>query len=123
MKMNQLLIRCAQEGIYFSRRAIYNAGEKYGFAVKKEGQTALEFDEEKFENWLKSKTEKIPNGFCTMKQCSDALNISVTTVWKYCKDNPNIETKKMDSNKGVTYVNIEQLRKFIQVNKFGYKEK
>lgn len=122
MKMEQIILKCAQAGIYFSRRAIYDAGEKYGFTIKKENQTALEFDEEKFNEWLKLVTDKIPEGFQTMKECSKSLNLSVVTIWKYCKEHPEIETKKVGSKKGVTYVNIDQIRKIIKLRKYGIEE-
>lgn len=122
MKMEHLILKCAQAGVYFSRRAIYDAGEKYGFAIKKENQTALEFDEEKFNEWLKKVTEEIPTGFQTMKECSKALNLSVVTIWKYLQKYPEVETKKIGSKKGVTYANIEQLRKTISKYKYGIEE-
>lgn len=122
MKMQQAELRCAQAGIYFTRQAIYDAGKKYGFTIKSDNSKNLELDEEKFNEWLKFVTEKIPEGFHSMKECAKALNISVVTVWKWCKEHPEIETKKVGSKKGVTYVNIDKLREVIKICKYGIKE-
>lgn len=114
-------MRCVQAGIYFSRQAIYDAGKKYGFLTNTENEKELDFDEEKFNAWVKIVTDEVPEGFRTMNECAKVLNLSVVSIWKYCRDNPEIETKKVGSKKGVTYVNINQLRKVIQLRKFGIK--
>lgn len=122
MKMQQVMMRCAQAGYPVSRRAIYDAGEKYGFIKKVEGKNGLEFNQEGFEAWLKKAIEQAPKGFYTINECAKQLNISVTTCWSLCKSG-EIEVKHIGSGRGIMYANIEQLKELICKRKFGTEEK
>lgn len=118
MKFGQVLERCKSKGINISRNALYLAGIKHGFIEK--GTTHNIFHKEKFEKWIEKKLEKVPAGYYTLKECSQKLNKPLATIYCWINES-NLKVLKIGT-KEIKYVNIEELKEFIRIRKYGSEE-
>ena len=120
MKFNQVLERCKEKGIKISREGLYLTGLKYGFIERDIDRNNI-FHKEKFEEWCMKKLEPIPEGYCTVLECSKRLNRPLSTIYFFIHAG-NLEMKKMGL-KGVKYVKIEELENYIRIRKHGSEER
>lgn len=120
MKFQQVLERCKTKGIKITRMGLYNAGIKNGFIERDTDRNNI-FHQKKFEKWLGKKLEKVPEGYCSFKECSQKLGIPLNTIYYLFKESDlkfiEIGTKK------VKYVKIKEFREFIKIRKYGSEEK
>ena len=119
MKFNQVYLRCKEKGIKITKQGLYLAGLKNGF-IERDIDRINIFHKDKFEKWVNKKLEKIPAGFYSFQQCSDKLKKPLSTIYFLVKDS-GLEVKKIGS-RGVKYVRIEELKKYIKIRKFGSEE-
>ena len=118
MKFTQVFERCKEKGIQISREGLYLAGLKYGFIERCEGKRNI-FHKEEFENWVAEKLKPIPVGYFTVIECSKKLNRPLSTMYFFIKEG-NIKMEKM--GKGVNYVKLEELEKYIYIREHGSEE-
>ena len=57
MHLKEVLEKCKESGHPISKQALYVAGIKNGFLTSLEENKRWNFDEEKFNEWLKKATE------------------------------------------------------------------
>ena len=123
MKFGQVYERCKMKGINISRNALYLAGIKYGF-IERDIDHINIFHKEKFEKWLEKKLEKVPEGYSSLKECSEKLNKPLQTI--YYLVNTGIKSGKLNflkiGTKEIKYVKLEELREFIRIRKYGSEE-
>lgn len=120
MKFQQVLERCQNKGLKISRMGLYDAGIKNGFIERDIDRNNI-FHQEKFEKWLEKKLEKVPEGYCSFKECSQKLGIPLNTIYYLFKES-NLEVINIGTKK-VKYVKIEEFREFIRIRKHGSEEK
>lgn len=119
MKFGQVLERCKSKGINISRNALYLAGIKHGF-IERDIDHINIFHKEKFEQWVEKKLEKVPAGYYTFKECSEKLNKSLPTIYHLIIIS-DLKVLKIGT-KEIKYVNIEELKEFIRIRKYGSEE-
>ena len=120
MKFQQVLERCEAKGIKITRMGLYKAGLQNGF-IERDIDHINIFHQDKFEKWMEKKLEKAPKGYCSLKECSNELNIPLNTIYYLIKES-NLKTIKIGTKK-VEYVKIEEFREFIRIRKHGSEEK
>ena len=111
--MNDVLRYCEKHGRKYSRTAIYNAGKKYGFAVKIDGNPSLQFDKEKFLDWFNNGREEVPNGFITVSEMRKKYNLTLNFSYSVAND-PDCKTKRIGAGKGIIYVDTNGLEEIIE---------
>lgn len=120
MKFKQVHDRCAEKGIKISKQGLYLAGLKNGFIERDVDHNNI-FHQEKFEKWIEKKLEKVPKGYVSFLDCSKKLNKPLPTIYYLVKAG-NLEVKTIGT-KGVKYVKLEDLEKYIRIRKHGSEEK
>lgn len=120
MYIEDVLEKCRERNHPMTKMGIYKAGESYGFITRKDNQHALEFDKEKFLEWLDKATEEIPSGWMTLREISEELKISISQVYRLSK-NPRLELRHIGAGRGVLYVNPERFREIISENSKNHK--
>lgn len=120
MKFKQVLERCEEKGIDITKQGLYLAGLKYGF-IERDIDHINIFHKDKFEEWMKKKLEKVPEGFYSFAECSEKLNIPLSTIYFFVKEG-NLEIKNVGS-RGIKYVKIEELEKYIRIRQHGSEDK
>lgn len=121
MKLNEILKRCSDSNHPITKQGLYFSGKKYGFYFKDKNGNYV-FNEDKFQEYLNSANEKIPDGFLTMKQASLKFGKCVSSIWLYV-NKYNIEIKNFGVGIGVKYINERQLEEFIRNNRNSGEEK
>ena len=58
MHMNDVLKKCEEKGYKITKQGLYQAGQKYGFLNKPDGQHAWDFDKRSFWSGLKRQQRK-----------------------------------------------------------------
>lgn len=116
MKFKQVMMRCEDKGIKITKHGLYLAGLKNGFIERYVDHINL-FHKEKFEEWVEKKLEKIPDGYFNFRECSEKLNKPLPTIYYLIKEG-KLETKKFGT-RGVKYVRIEELEKYIKFREYG----
>lgn len=119
MKFNQVFERCKEKGIKISKQGLYLAGLKNGFIERDIDHNNI-FHKEKFENWIEKKLEPVPAGFNSFLDCSKKLNKPLSTVY-YLVKTGDLEVKIIGM-KGVKYVRLEDLKKYIRIREHGSEE-
>ena len=120
MKFKQVLFRCEEKGINITREGLYLAGLKNGF-IERDVDHINIFHKEKFEIWIAKKLEKAPEGFYSFSECSKKLNVPLNTIYHIINES-DLEIKTIGT-KGVKYVKLEDLEKYIRFRKYGSEEK
>ena len=87
MFLNDVLNKCKEEGHPITRQGLYQAGKKYGFLTKVEGKKELDFDQEKFLEWLKVNTSDVPKNCYTINELVHELEISYMQLYSLIRDN------------------------------------
>ena len=114
--------KCEVEGYPVTSSGLYYAGEKYGFLIKKEGNRSLEFDKDKFFDWLKKAKQEIPEGWVSLNELHIKLNISLSQAYILSKD-PASGAKAFGAGPGVIYVDPERIKAIIKQRENDHKEK
>lgn len=116
MHMNDVLKKCEEKGYKITKQGLYQAGQKYGFLNKLDGQHAWDFDQKKFLEWLEKATEEIPQGWVTLNEASKILKVSLPQMYILVKDEKS-GAKYFGAGKGVMYVDPKRIEKVIKDNK------
>lgn len=120
MHINDVIKKCSDEGYPISRMGLYTAGKKEGFIIKCENKKELDFDKNKFLQWLKKAKGKAPEGWVKIKDLPNIFGISLTQCYILSKDEES-GAKTFGSGKGVIYVDPERIAKIIKKRKDKYK--
>lgn len=116
MYMNDVIKKCEEKGYKITKQGLYQAGQKYGFLNKPDGQHAWDFDQKKFLEWLDKATEEIPHGWVTLNEASKILNVSLPQMYILVKDE-NSGAKYFGAGKGVMYVDPKRIEEVIKNHK------
>ena len=122
MFLKDVLNKCKEEGYPVTSSGLYYAGEKYGFLIKKEGNRSLEFDKDKFFDWLKKAKQEIPEGWVSLNELHIKLDISLSQAYILSKD-PASGAKAFGAGPGVIYVDPERIKAIIKPREHDHKEK
>lgn len=115
MNTNEILKECADRGYPITRQGFYDVGLRVGFLTGKgtrDNPVRKTFNREKFEEWLAGKAEEVPEGWIRVKKASDTYGISVPMMYILVNDG-TIESKRIGSGKGITYVRAESVEEYI----------
>lgn len=113
MYLKDVLNKCKERGHPMTSMGLYVAGEKNGFLTKSDGKHQWDFDQKKFLEWLDKATEEIPEGWVTLKEASEILNVSIAQMYLLVK-NEGSGAKYFGAGKGVLYVDPERIKAVIQ---------
>lgn len=116
MYMNDVIKKCEEKGYKITKAGLYQAGQKYGFLKKPDGQHSWDFDQKKFLEWLDKATEEIPEGWVTLNEASKILNVSLPQMYILVKDE-NSGARYIGSGKGVLYVDPKRIEEVIKNRK------
>lgn len=100
---------------------LYTAGKKYGFIFKADNERSLEFDKDKFLEWLDKATEEIPAGWLSVKQIAEKFGISIAQAYLLVKDE-NSGARTIGSGVGVIYVDPKRIEQIIKKRQDSHKE-
>lgn len=121
MFLNDVLNKCREEGYPVTSSGLYYAGEKYGFLIKKDGCKSLEFDKDKFFEWLKKCKEEVPEGWVPLSKIPALCGISLSKVYQLIKD-PSSGAKSFGAGKGVIYADPERIKELVRKCKESHRE-
>ncbi|NLM00822.1 MAG: hypothetical protein GX220_05145 [Treponema sp.] len=121
MHLKDVLSKCKELDYPITASALYVAGLKNGFLIRKEKGKSLEFNKEKFFEWLNKAKAKIPEGWVTVNQLHSILNISLSQAYILIKL-PESNAKKIGAGKGVFYVDPERIKAIIKERENQHKE-
>lgn len=122
MHLKDVLNKCAEENYPITASGLYYAGIKYGFLKKHEGERNLDFDKDKFFEYLKKAKEEVPEGWLPLSAIPEKLGISLSQVYILIR-NENTGAKSFGSGKGVLYVNPKRIENVIREREEKHKEK
>ena len=122
MFLKDVLNKCKEEGYPVTSSGLYYAGTKYGFLKKQEGNRNLEFDKEKFLEWLAKAKQEIPEGWVSINQLHTVLAISLSQAYILSKD-PESGAKAFGAGPGVIYVDPERIKEISKRRNDSHKEK
>lgn len=121
MHLKDVLNKCKEKGYPITASGLYYAGMKNGFLTKKEGSRNLDFDKEKFFEWLENAKEEIPDGFVTINELHSILGISLAQAYILVKD-PESDARYFGAGKGVLYVHPGRVKAIIEKRANEHKE-
>lgn len=113
MKFKQVYMRCLDKGVKITKQGLYKAGFRNGFIER--DCDGIIFHKDKFEKWISKKLEKVPEGYYSFLECSKKLKKPLSTVYFLSKAG-KLKFKKI---RGVNYVKIEDLKKYIKFREYG----
>lgn len=113
MKLKQVLQKCEEEGYPITRAGLYYAGKNYGFLISSEGNRKLEFDKDKFLEWLKRAKEEVPEGWVPIKDLPAILKMNIVYCYEYAKDE-RVGAKRIGAGRGVLYVDPQRVKEVIE---------
>ena len=122
MFLKDVLNKCKEEGYPVTASGLYYAGNKYGFFVKKEGSRKLEFNKDKFFDWLNKAEEQVPEGWMSLNEISKKLKISLSQTYILSKD-ANSGVKSFGAGPGVLYADPKRIEEIIKQRRESHKEK
>lgn len=121
MYQKDVLNKCKELGHPVTANALYVAGRKYGFLKKKDGVKSLEFDKEKFLEWIDGATQEVPEGYVRVCDFAKSKNKCLATIYSLIKDDENSYVR-IGVGKGVIYVNKERVEELIRKREEQHKE-
>ena len=121
MYMKDVLSKCKERGYEITKMGLYIAGKKHGFILKNSEKHLLEFDKDKFLEWLEKAIEKVPSGWLTVKQISERFGISLSQAYILIKDE-NSGARAIGSGAGVIYADPKRIEQVIENRKNSHKE-
>lgn len=122
MYLKDVLNKCKEEGYPITAQGLYYAGNKYGFLTKHEGSRNLDFNKDKFYQWLNKAKEEIPKGWLSLNEVSKKLKISLSQAYILSKD-LNSGAKSFGAGPGVVYVDPGKIEELIEHRNEQHKEK
>ena len=122
MHLKDVLEKCKEEGYPVTSAGLYFAGKKYGFLVKQEGCRNLDFDKEKFFEWLYKAKQEIPEGWLPLSAIPKKFGISLSQTYILCKDERS-GAKPFGAGAGVLYVDPKRIEELIKQRDESRKEK
>lgn len=122
MFLKDVLNKCKEEGYPITAAGLYYAGKKYGFLVRQDGERNLDFDKEKFFEWLNKAKEEIPEGWVPLSQIPKLLGISLSQTYILAKDE-NSGARSFGAGVGVIYVDPRRIEEIIKQREENRKEK
>lgn len=120
--LKDVLAKCREEGYAVTSSGLYYAGKKYGFITSKEGERNLEFDKDKFYEWLNKAKQEIPEGWVPLSALSKLLNISLSQAYILSKDEKG-GAQSFGAGPGVIYVDPNRIKELIKQRSDSRKEK
>ena len=121
MYLKDVLNKCKEMGYPVTASGLYFAGKRFGFLIKKEGIRNLEFNKEKFYEWIDKARQEIPEGWVTLNQLHKDTGISLSKLYTLSKD-PDSGAKSFGSGCGVVYVDPERIKEIIRKRENEHKE-
>lgn len=122
MHLKDVLNKCKEKDYPITASGLYYAGVKNGFLTKKEGNRNLDFNKEKFFEWLEKAKEEIPEGWVSINQLHSILDISLAQAYILTRD-PESGARYFGAGKGVLYVDPERVKTIISKRADQHKEK
>lgn len=122
MYIKDVINKCKERGYEITKMGLYTAGKKYGFISKVNNERSLEFDKDKFLEWLDKATEEIPAGWLSVKQIAEKFGISIAQAYILVKDE-NSGARTIGSGVGVIYVDPKRIEQIIKKRQDSHKEK
>lgn len=122
MHLKDVLNKCKENSYPVTASGLYFSGLKYGFLKRKEGNRNLEFDKEKFFEWLNKATEQIPEGWLPLSKLPEKLGISLSQAYILSRDEDS-GAKTFGAGKGVLYVDPKRIERIIREREENHKEK
>ena len=122
MFLMDVLEKCKEEGYPITASGLYYSGKKYGFLIKKEDSRILEFNKDRFFDWLAKAKREIPEGWVPLSAIPEKLNISLSQAYILCKDK-NSGAEKFGAGPGVLYVDPNRIKEIIKQRKENRREK
>lgn len=124
MHLKDVLNKCKERGYTITAQGIYLAGKKNGFLRKVEFhgivQKSLEFDKEKFLQWLDKAIEEIPPGWLSVKEISKKFDISVSQAYLLIKDDDS--GARVIGTRNILYADPERIKGIIDKHKRKHRE-
>lgn len=121
MHLNDVLNKCKEEGYPITASGLYQSGLKFGFLTKKEGNRNLDFNKDKFLEWLKKAKEEIPEGWVSINELHKIVDVSLSQAYILSKD-PESGARSFGSGAGVTYVDPERIKAIIKQREDKHRE-
>lgn len=121
MYVKDVINKCKERGYEITKMGLYTAGKKYGFISKADNKRSLEFDKDKFLEWLDKATEEIPAGWLSVKQIAEKFEISIAQAYFLVKDE-NSGARTIGSGVGVIYVDPKRIEQIIKKRQDSHKE-
>lgn len=121
MYVKDVINKCKERGYEITKMGLYTAGKKYGFISKADNKHSLEFNKDKFLEWLDKATEEIPAGWLSVKQIAEKFEISITQAYLLVKDE-NSGARTIGSGVGVIYVDPKRIEQIIKKRQDSHKE-
>ena len=118
MHIKDVLNKCEELGLRISKSGLYQIGYKKGFIKKVDGR--VDFDKDKFFEWVEKHNEKVPDGYLTLNQLHDELNVSLPYIYKLIKDKDSGVIKA--GAKGVMYADPKRIKAIIKKREDSHKE-
>ena len=118
--MNELLRRLRYKyNISYTRYGFYRVGINEGFLTKN-GNHYI-FDAEKFKEWLNKKIETVPDGWLSIDELADKLNVSRMHAFNIAKrDGVERVMMSIGKKKRAIYVEPESVKKVLQRDKISF---
>ena len=121
MYVKDVIKKCKERGYEITKMGLYTAGKKYGFISKADNKRSLEFNKDKFLEWLDKATEEIPAGWLSVKQIAEKFGISIAQAYLLVKDE-NSGARTIGSGVGVIYVDPKRIEQIIKKRQDSHKE-
>ncbi len=121
MHIKDVINKCKERGYEITKMGLYTAGKKYGFISKADNERSLEFNKDKFLEWLDKATEEIPAGWLSVKQIAEKFGISIAQAYLLVKDE-NSGARTIGSGVGVIYVDPKRIEQIIKKRQDSHKE-
>lgn len=118
MHIKDVLNKCEELGLHISKSGLYQIGYKKGFIKKVDGK--VDFDKDKFFQWVEKHNEKVPDGYLTLNQLHIKLNVSLPYIYLLIKDKDSGVTKV--GAKGVMYADPKRIEAIIKKREQSHKE-
>lgn len=122
MFLKDVLEKCREKGYPVTPSGLYYAGKKYGFLKKNDGIRNLDFNKDKFFDWLNKAKQEIPEGWVPLSALPEKLNISLSQAYILSKD-VNSGARSFGAGAGVLYVDPERIKDVIKKREENHKEK
>lgn len=118
MHIKDVLNKCNELGLHISKSGLYQIGYKKGFIKKVDGH--VDFDKDKFYEWVALHNEKVPDGYLTLNELHIKLNVSLPYIYLLIKDKDSGVIKV--GAKGVMYADPKRIETIIKKREQSHRE-